>query len=151
MDLEKRINADIMSAMKAQEKLKLEALRSIKAGILIAKTAEGGSGEVSEEEGIKILQKMAKQRRDSAEIFTSQNRQDLAEKELAELSVIEVYLPAPMSQEELRKEIEKIIAEAGASSIKDMGKVMGMASKQLAGKIDGKQISEMVKEILSAL
>ena len=151
MDLEKRINADIMSAMKAQNKLKLEALRSIKAGILIAKTAEGGSGEVSEEEGIKILQKMAKQRRDSAEIFASQNRNDLADKELAELSVIEEYLPAPMSQEELKKEIEKIVAGAGASSMKDMGKVMGLASKQLAGKADGKQVSEMVKEILSAL
>ncbi len=149
MDLFDQISNDIKSAMLAKEKIKLEALRGVKKEFLEAKTAKGSDGELSDETAIKILQKMVKQRKDSAEIYNTQNRPELAEKELAEVSVIECYLPKQMSQEELDTEIKAIIAETGASSAKDMGKVMGLAAKKLAGKAEGRIISETVKRLLA--
>ena len=141
-----RINADIKSAMLAKEKEKLEAIRAIKAALLLAQT----SGEkVTEESEIKILQKLLKQRRDAAEIYTSQNRADLAQVELFQADIIHGYLPAMMSNEEIEAGVKKIIAESGAVSSKDMGKVMGMASKALAGKAEGKAISDAVKKLLN--
>lgn len=134
--------------MLGKKEVDLRALRAIKAAILLAKTAEGGNGEVTEAEGTKILQKLAKQRRDSLEIFRQQNREDLAVKEEEELAVIERFLPKQMDEAELRSALEQIIASVGASSPADMGKVMGVATKQLAGKADGKAISAMVKELL---
>lgn len=150
MSLEEKINQDIKDAMRAKEKEKLEAIRAIKAAILLAKTQKGGSAEMSEDEEMKTLQKLVKQRKDSAQIYTEQNREDLAEKELFEASVIEKYLPEQMSDEELSKVIQGIIDQVGAKSMADMGKVMGMASKQLAGKADGKAIADKVKSILSS-
>ena len=150
MNLEKLINDDIKAAMLAKDKRTLEALRAVKAAILLAKTDKGTSVE-GMEEGVelKILQKLVKQRRDSADIFRQQARADLAEDELFQLSVIEKYLPAQMREEEITKVISAVIAQSGATSIKDMGKVMGMASKQLAGKADNKIISELVKKLLN--
>ena len=150
MNLEQLINDDIKAAMLAKDKRTLEALRAVKAAILLAKTDKGSSVE-GMEEGVemKILQKLVKQRRDSADIFRQQARADLAEDELFQLSVIEKYLPAQMSEEEITKVISAVIAQTGATSIKDMGKVMGMASKQLAGKADNKIISELVKKLLN--
>jgi hypothetical protein len=150
MNLEQLINDDIKAAMLAKDKRTLEALRAVKAAILLAKTDKGSSVE-GMEEGVemKILQKLVKQRRDSADIFRQQARADLAEDELFQLSVIEKYLPAQMSEEEITKVISAVIAQSGATSIKDMGKVMGMASKQLAGKADNKIISELVKKLLN--
>ena len=150
MNLEQLINDDIKAAMLAKDKPTLEALRAVKAAILLAKTDKGTSGE-GMEEGVemKILQKLVKQRRDSAEIFKQQARADLAADELFQLSVIEKYLPAQMSEEEITKVISAVIAQSGATSIKDIGKVMGMASKQLAGKADNKIISELVKKLLN--
>ena len=150
MNLEQLINDDIKAAMLAKDKPTLEALRAVKAAILLAKTDKGTSGE-GMEEGVemKILQKLVKQRRDSAEIFKQQARADLAADELFQLSVIEKYLPAQMSEEEITKVISAVITQSGATSIKDMGKVMGMASKQLAGKADNKIISELVKKLLN--
>lgn len=150
MSLEATINNDIKAAMLAKDKVRLESLRSIKAAILLAKTAEGSTGEISADEEIKMLQKMVKQRKDSAEIYTQQNRSELAEKELAEAAVIETYLPKQLTEEELMPIIKDIAASVGASSPKDMGKVMGVASKQLAGKADGKLIAELVKKILNS-
>lgn len=150
MSLEITINNDIKAAMLAKDKMRLESLRSIKAAILLAKTAEGASGELSAEEEIKMLQKMVKQRKDSAEIYTQQNRAELAEKELAEAAVIEVYLPKQLTEEELLPILKEIAASVGATSAKEMGKVMGAASKQLAGKADGKLIAELVKKILNS-
>lgn len=150
MDFEALINQDIKKAMLAREKLRLEALRSIKAAILLAKTAEGGSGTVSEADAVKMLQKMAKQRKDSAEIYTTQNRPELAAKELDELAIIEAYLPKQMAPEEVESILRALIVELGASSPKDMGKVMGQATKQLAGKADGKLVAELVKQLLNS-
>ncbi len=149
MNLFDQVSEDIKDAMRAKDKIKLEALRGMKKEFLEAKTAKGAADELSDETAIQILQKMAKQRRDSAEIYTGQNRADLAEKELAELSVIEAYLPKQLSQDELDSKIAEIITQVGASSPADMGKVMGVATKSLAGLAAGKAISETVKKLLS--
>lgn len=149
MNLFDQVSEDIKDAMRAKDKIRLEALRGMKKEFLEAKTAKGAADELSDETAIQILQKMAKQRRDSAEIYTTQNRADLAEKELAELTVIEAYLPKQLSQDELDTKIAAIIAQVGASSPADMGKVMGVATKSLAGLAAGKAISETVKKLLS--
>ncbi|MBO9731774.1 MAG: GatB/YqeY domain-containing protein [Chitinophaga sp.] len=149
MSLELNINAEIKAAMLGKKEADLRALRAIKAAILVAKTAEGASGELTAADEAKLLQKLAKQRKDSLEIFRTQNREDLAVKEEEELVVIERFLPKQMSEGELRTAITDIIASTGASSAADMGKVMGVATKQLAGKADGKAISALVKELLS--
>ncbi|MCH5596776.1 GatB/YqeY domain-containing protein [Niabella ginsengisoli] len=150
MSLEQTINTDIKTAMLAKDANALTSLRAVKAAILLAKTAEGAKDAISADEEIKIVQKLVKQRKDSLEIFEKQNRPDLAEKEKQEIAVIEKYLPAQLSPEELKAELQKIIAETGASSPADMGKVMGVASKAFAGKADGKAISAMVKELLAS-
>ena len=149
MSLELTINADIKTAMLAKDEKGLRSLRAIKAAIIIAKTAEGAGGEIKPEEEIKMLQKLVKQRKDSLEIFTQQNRPELAQKESEKIEVIERYLPQQLDAETLKTLIQTIITETGASSPADMGKVMGAASKQLAGKADGKTISAIVKELLS--
>ncbi|NLR78649.1 GatB/YqeY domain-containing protein [Chitinophaga eiseniae] len=149
MSLELDINAGIKAAMLGKKEAELRALRAIKAAILVAKTAEGASGELTEADESKLLQKLAKQRKDSLEIFRTQNREDLAVKEQEELDVIERFLPKQMSEAELRTAITDIITSTGASSPADMGKVMGVATKQLAGKAEGKAISALVKELLS--
>ena len=148
MNLFDQVSADIKTAMLAKEKIRLEALRAIKKEMLEAKTAKGSNGELSDEAATKIIQKMVKQRKDSAEIYQTQNRPELAEKELEEIKCIETYLPKQMSQEELEAAIKEIIAQTGATSGKDMGKVMGVASKQLAGQAEGRAISETVKKLL---
>ena len=149
MSLEKVINNDIKTAMLAKDKKKLEALRAVKAAILLAKTDKGGDAEITEDSEMKILQKQVKQRKDSAELYKSQGRDDLAEEENFQLSVIEKYLPEQMSEDKIRKTIEVIITETGASSMKDMGRVMGMSTKKLAGKADNKLIASIVKELLN--
>lgn len=149
MSLLEKISADIMAAMKAREMEKLEALRGIKSALLLANTAEGNK-EITAEDELKILQKLVKQRKESAEIYKTQNRQDLYEVEINQAKVIEAYLPAQMSEEEIKKIIQDIIAQTGASSIRDMGKVMGMATKQLAGKADNSLVSRLVKKMLPA-
>jgi len=148
MNLESRIMEQLKTAMKAKDEVALRTLRAIKAAILVEKTAEGAKSELSEADEMKMLQKMAKQRRDSLDIFTTQGRADLAIKEEEELRVIEGFLPKQLSEEELRAELQKVIAESGASSPGDMGKVMGAATKALAGRADGKAVSAMVKELL---
>jgi hypothetical protein len=147
--LEKQIQTDMVSAMKAKDAVRLAALRGIKAAILLAKTSEGSNGEVTDSEIVKIIQKLVKQRKESAEIYTQQNRPELAENELAEASAMEVYLPKQLSEAEVEAELAKIIAETGASQPSDMGKVMGVATKKLAGQADGKLISTIVKRLLS--
>lgn len=149
MNLFDKISADIKSAMLAREKVRLETLRGIKKEFLEAKTAKGASGELSDDQATKILAKMAKQRKETAVIYTEQNRPELAANELAEAAVIEEYLPKQLSDEELTAEIKKIIADTGAASMKEMGKVMGIASKALAGRADGKLISAKVRELLA--
>jgi uncharacterized protein YqeY len=149
MDLFIQIGEDIKSAMLAREKVRLEALRAIKKEFLEAKTAKGADGELSDETAIKILQKMVKQRKDSAQIYQTQHRPELAAKELEEIACIEVYLPKQMSTEELEAVLQEIIRETGASSAKDMGKVMGVASKKLSGKAEGRIISETVQRLLN--
>ncbi len=148
MSLELTINEAIKTAMREKDKVALDSLRAIKSQILLLKTEAKGA-DVSAEQEIAILQRMIKQRKDSYEQFVAQNRTDLAEVEAAQMKVIEQFLPAQLTAEELEAEIKKIIAETGAESIKDLGKVMGTASKALAGKSDGKSISEMVKKLLS--
>lgn len=148
MDLFDRISEDIKKAMLAKDRVRLEALRGIKKEFLEAKTAKGGDGTLSDEAATKVLVKMAKQRRESAAIYQEQNRQDLADGELAEVAVIEEYLPKQLTEEELTAELKKIIAEVGATDAKMMGKVMGVASKALAGRADGRAISAKVKELL---
>ncbi len=150
MALEEIINNDIKVAMLARNEVGLRSLRAIKAAILLAKTAEGASGSISADEEIKLLQKLVKQRKDSFEIFDKQNRPDLAKKEQEEIEVIEKYLPAPLSAEELRETIARIVRETGATSMADMGRVMGVASKELSGKADGKAISSLVREMLNS-
>jgi len=149
MSLFDTVSNDIKSAMLAKDKIRLEALRGIKKEFLEAKTAKGADGDLSDETAVKILQKMVKQRKDSATIYQEQNRPELAERELAESAVIEEYLPKQMSPEELEKAIKEIIAQVGATSAKDMGKVMGVATKALAGKTEGRLISEAVKRLLN--
>lgn len=143
------ISEDIKKAMIAKDKVALEALRGVKKEFLEAKTAKGASGELADDAALKILQKMVKQRKESAQIFTEQNRPELAQNELAEATVIEKYLPAKLSDAELEAEIKAIIAEVGAKTAQEMGKVMGVATKKLAGKADGKEISAKVKALLS--
>lgn len=149
MSLEINVNAAIKTAMLAKDEAGLRGLRAIKSAILLAKTADGRNGELTQDDEIKILQKLAKQRKDSLEVFVAQNREDLAQKEREELAVIEHYLPKQMDEAELRETLKAILAQVGASGPGDMGKVMGVASKQLAGKADGKMISTLVKELLS--
>lgn len=141
--------AQLKDAMKSKDEKSLRALRAIKAAILLAKTSEGAGGELKQEDEMKLLQKLVKQRKDSLEIFQQQNREDLAQKEQEEITVIEQFLPKQLDAEELKSIIACIINETGASSPADMGKVMGVATKQLAGKADGKAISAVVKELLS--
>jgi uncharacterized protein YqeY len=150
MSLEQKIMADLKTAMLAKDEAGLRSLRAIKAAIIIAKTAEGAKGDISEEEETKLLQKLVKSRKDSLEIYQQQNRPELARKEEEEIAVIEKFLPKQLSAEDLTDEIKKIISSTGASSPADMGKVMGVATKQLAGKADGKAISALVKQLLAA-
>lgn len=149
MDLFDKVSEDIKKAMLAREKVRLEALRGIKKEFLEAKTAKGANGELTDDNAIKILVKMVKQRKESAKIYAENKRDDLAQNELAEAAVIEEYLPKQLSEEELETELKKIIEETGASGAKDMGKVMGVATKQLAGRAEGKAISAKVKELLA--
>lgn len=149
MTLIEQVNADLKTAMKEKNKEKLNALRAVKSQFLLIKTSGSGKDEISDAEALKVIQKMIKQRIDSAEIYKSQNRDDLFENEMNEVSFLKPYLPAQLSDEEIEKAVTEIIAQTGASSIKDMGKVMGMASKQLAGKADGKTIAAKVKNLLS--
>ena len=142
------ISNDIKAAMLAKDKISLEALRGAKKEFLEAKTAKGADGDLSDETAVKILQKMVKQRKDSAAIFQEQNRPELADKELAEVAVLENYLPKQLSQEELEAAIKGIIAKVGATSIKEIGKVMAVATQELAGKTEGRLISEKVKQLL---
>lgn len=148
MDLFERVSEDIKDAMRAKDKVKLQALRNVKKYFLEAKTAPGSDDTLTDEAAIKIMQKMVKQGKDAAEIFIAQNRQDLADEELEQVKAIEIYLPKQMSSEELAVAIKAIIAETGAESAKDMGKVMGVASKKLAGLAEGRAISALVKELL---
>lgn len=149
MNLFDQVSSDIKSAMLAKDKVRLEALRGVKKEFLEAKTAKGADGELSDETAMKILVKMVKQRKESAQIYTEQNRPDLAESELAEAAVIEAYLPKQMTDEELTEALKAIIAQVGATTPQEMGKVMGVATKQLAGRADGRAISTKVKELLS--
>ncbi len=149
MSLEQKIMTELKAAMLAKNEAALRSLRAVKAAILLAKTSEGASGELKEEDEIKLLQKLVKQRKDSLEIFQQQNRPELAQKEQEEIAVIEKFLPKQLSAEEIKTELQKIISSAGAISPADIGKVMGLATKQLAGKADGKTISALVKELLA--
>ncbi len=148
MDFIDKISDEIKTAMKARDKVALETLRAIKKELLELKTAKGSSGEVSEEATNKIMQKMVKQRHDVAVIYEQQGRAELAEKEHAEIEVISRFLPEPMTTEEIEVAVKEVIAEVGATSMKEMGKVMGLASKKLAGKADGKVISNIVRALL---
>ena len=147
MSMEQQIQQDIKAAMLAKEKTRLESLRAIKAAILLAKTADG-SESIADEAVVKIIQKLVKQRKETAEIYKQQNREELAAQELAEAAAMEVYLPKQLSEAELEEELKKIIAQVGATGPQDMGKVMGTATKTLAGKADGKAISALVKKLL---
>jgi uncharacterized protein YqeY len=149
MSLEQKIMADLKTAMLAKDEKSLRSLRAIKAAILLAKTSEGAVGDLKEDDEIKLLQKLVKQRKDSLEIFQQQNRTDLAKKEQEEIEIIEKFLPKQLSADEIKAELSAIISEVGAASPADMGKVMGVATKKLAGKADGKTISALVKELLS--
>ena len=149
MSLETQIQQDIKSAMLAKEKIRLESLRAVKAAILLAKTADG-SESIADEAVVKIIRKLVKQRKETAEIYRQQNRPELADNELAEASYMEVYLPAQLSEAELEAELKKIIARVGATQPSEMGKVMGAATKELAGKADGKMISALVKKLLAS-
>ncbi len=149
MALFDQISNDIKAAMIARDKVRLETLRNIKKVFLEAKTAPGANDTLEDSDAMKILQKLAKQGRESATTFVQQGRQDLADAELAQVGVIDEYLPKPLSEEEIEKTVKEIITQSGASSMKDMGKVMGMASKQMAGKADGGTISAIVKRLLS--
>lgn len=149
MNLFDKVSGDIKSAMLARDKVRLEALRGIKKEFLEAKTAKGSDGELADDAALKILTRMVKQRKESAAIYTEQNRADLADEELAQASIIEEYLPKQMTAEELEAALKEIIARVGATSAKDMGKVMGTATKELAGKAEGKAISAKVRELLA--
>lgn len=149
MNLFDKVSGDIKTAMLARDKVRLETLRGIKKEFLEAKTAKGGDGELSDDAALKILAKMVKQRKESASIYTEQNREDLAGEELAQAAIIEEYLPKQLSEEELTAALKEIIARVGATSAKEMGKVMGTATKELAGKAEGKAISAKVRELLA--
>ena len=146
--MEKRIQADMVAAMKAKDSVKLASLRAIKAAIMLAKTAEGATGEITDQDVVKIIQKLVKQRKESAQQYNDAGRPELAENELAEAAAMEVYLPKQLSESELKDALAKIIEEVGASKPQDMGKVMGVATKKLAGLADGRAISAMVKTLL---
>lgn len=148
MDLFEQISNDIKEAMKAKDKVKLETLRNVKKFFLEAKTAPGANDTLTDDAALKIMQKLVKQGKDSAEIYKGQGREDLAQGELEQVAVIEAYLPKQMTPEELEAALKEIISETGATSGKDMGKVMGVASKKLAGKAEGRAISAMVKQLL---
>lgn len=149
MNLEQKVMAEMKDAMKSKDEATLRGLRAIKAEIIKARTEPGAGGEVSADKELSLLQKMVKQRKDSLEIYQQQKRDDLAKKEQEEIAVIEKFLPKQLSEEELRSELRQIISETGASSAADMGKVMGAATKKLAGRADGKTISAAVKELLA--
>lgn len=149
MNLFDQVSKDIFAAMKAKDRLRLEALRNIKKNFLEAKTAPGANDELSDDAALKILAKMAKQGRDTAALYREKGRDDLAEEEAGQAAIIEEYLPRQLSAEELEQEVKAVITSTGATSMKDMGKVMGMASKQLAGRAEGKAIADMVKRLLS--
>lgn len=149
MSLIDKISDEIKVAMKARNALRLEALRSIKKELIEAKTSGKSGGEISQDEELKLLQRMVKQRKDSANIYSAQGRADLYDKEIAEAEIISEFLPEQISPEELEKVVEEIIKEVGAESVKDMGKVMGIATKKLAGKADGKDVSNTVKRLLA--
>lgn len=148
MSLQKKVMEKIKEAMKAKDSVALESLRAVKSEILLAQTKSGASGELTEAEELKLVQRLVKQRKDSAAVYQEQGREDLAAPELAQVEIISQFLPEQIGEEELKSIIAKIIKKVGASSMKDMGKVMGMASKQLAGKADGKAISTVVKQLL---
>lgn len=148
MDIFEKVSKDIIAAMKAKDKMRLEALRNVKKHFIEAKTAPGANDTLDDATALKILSKLAKQGRDTAALYTEQGRPDLAEEETAQAAIIEEYLPKALSADELEAEVKAIIAETGASSMKDMGKVMGIASKKLAGRADGKAISVLVKQLL---
>ncbi len=148
MSVQEQVMEQMKAAMKSKDKIGLESLRALKSAFLLANTS-GSNVDLNEADEIKIVQKLVKQRRDSAAIFQEQGRNDLSEPELAQIKILEQFLPAQMNEDELKKIIGEIVAQTGASSMKDMGKVMGMVSKQLAGKADGKAISMIVKELLS--
>ena len=150
MDLFEKVSEDIKTAMKAKDKVALETLRNVKKFFLEAKTAPGANDTLTDADALKIIQKLVKQGKDSAEIYTQQGRVDLAEAELAQVKVLETYLPKQMTAEELEVEVKAIIAQVGAAGPKDMGKVMGVASKALAGKAEGRAISETVKRLLNS-
>lgn len=149
MTLFDQISEDIKAAMKARDKVRLETLRNIKKVFLEAKTAPGANDTLEDADALKILQKLAKQGRETAQTYIDNNRQDLADEELAQAKVIEEYLPKPLSEEDIEKEVKDIIAQTGAQGMKDMGKVMGMASKKMAGRADGRAISTIVKKLLA--
>lgn len=149
MSLQTKVMEALKEAMKAKDTIALESLRAIKSAILLAKTEAGAAEELTEADELKLLQKLVKQRKDSAALYTQQGRNDLAEPELAQMAVIEKFLPAQLSEAEVEAALKTIIAQVGATTAKDMGKVMGVATKQLAGKADGKLISETVKRLLS--
>jgi uncharacterized protein YqeY len=149
MSLTDKINNDIKEAMKAKQVDRLAALRAVKSEILLAQTAAGGTGEITAEGEIKIIQKLVKQRKDSAEIYKNSGRMDLFDKEVGELKYIEEYLPAQMTDAELTAIIKKIVEQTGATSVKEMGKVIGLVNKEVAGKAEGKVIAEKVKQLLS--
>ena len=148
MSLEQTISKEIMAAMKAKDAVRLAALRNIKKYVIEAKTASAGIDELADADVVKIISKLAKQGADSAAIYTQQNRADLAEEEMAQVRVMQEFLPRPLTAEELAEAVKTIIADLGATSMKDMGRVMGEASKRLAGRADGKEISDKVKELL---
>jgi uncharacterized protein len=150
MSLKQQIDNDIRQAMLAKNKEALEALRSIKSMILLAESEKGGSGDITSETESKLLMKAAKQRKESAEIFQKEGREDLASREIFQLNIIGGYLPKPLSEDEIKTELQRIILQVGAQGPKDMGKVMGTATKQLAGKADGKLISELVRKLLGS-
>jgi len=149
MSLTEKIANDLIGAMKAKDKVALEAIRAAKTAFILARSEKGAGAVLSGEDELKIIQKLVNQRRESAAIYKDNNRQDLYEKEVAEADVLEKYLPAKMNQAELEKALKEIIAKTGAKSAAEMGKVMGVATKELAGKADGKEISAMVKQLLS--
>lgn len=149
MSLQKNVMDKLKEAMKSKDTVALESLRAIKSAILLAQTDKGAKGELAEADELKLLQKLVKQRKDSAAVYLEQGREDLAKPELEQVAVIEQFLPEQMSEEAIKNAVALIITQAGASSMKDMGKVMGIASKQLAGKADGKTISNVVKALLS--
>jgi uncharacterized protein YqeY len=149
MSLQEKVMSEMKLAMKAKDTVALESLRAIKSALLLAKTDKGGGAELSEEDEVKLVQKLVKQRKDSSTIFKEQGRDDLAEPELAQIAVLERFLPEQLSEEEIEKVVVQTIAAVGASGMKDMGKVMGMVSKELAGQADGKTISTIVKRKLA--